>query len=112
MKTIPVDANRIQVLVVGEPRARMKEDQAVLDRDTGRPVWNIGVAVIFEGRAETIQLSVPEGGFPKELGIGAFIIAEGVTAFHWENDRGWGVGLRANSVKVVGGSAGLKSVAA
>jgi hypothetical protein len=90
----------------------MKEGQAVLDRETGRPQWNIDVTVISETRAETIQLGVPEGGFPKDLGIGAFIIAEGMTAFHWEKPGRWGVFLRAKSVKVAGGSAAVKGVAA
>ena len=112
MKVIPVDANRLKLLVVGEPSPQMKDGQAILDRDTGRPQWNIDVTVISETRAETIQLGVPEGGFPKDLGIGAFIIAEGMTAFHWEKPGRWGVFLRAKSVKVAGGSAAVKGVAA
>ena len=115
MKVIPVDSSRLQVLVVGQPQAAVKGNgEVVLDRDTGRPQWNIDVTVIGEARrAETEQLGVPEGGFPKDLGIGAFIVPEGWTVIKWENDKGQkGEFVRAKSVKVVGGAAALKSVAA
>jgi hypothetical protein len=112
VKVIPVDASRLQLVVVGEPTAQYKDGQAVLDRDTGRPRWNIDVTVIGESRAETIQLAVPEGGFPKELGVGAFVTPEAMVAIHWERNGRWGVMLSAKSVKAAGGSAAVKGVAA
>jgi hypothetical protein len=112
VRVIPVDANRLQMVVVGEPTAQLKDGQAVLDRNTGRPRWNIDVTVIAESRAETVQLAVPEGGFPKELGIGAFVIPESMVAIHWEKAGRSGVMLSAKSVKVAGGSGAVKGVAA
>ncbi len=111
MKIIPVDATRIKVLVVGEPTAQMRDGQPVLDRNSNVPLWNIDVTVIGD-RAETVQMSVPEGGFPKGLGIGAMVVPEQMTAVVWEKNGRSGVMVRSKSLKVEGGSAGLKGAAA
>lgn len=112
MRVIPVDTARIKVLVVGEPTAQMRDGKAVLDRETSQPLWNIDVTVIGESRAETVQLSVPEAGFPKGLGIGAIVVPDHMVAVTWEKNGRSGVMVRAKSVKVEGGSAGLKGAAA
>jgi hypothetical protein len=97
---------------VGEPIAQTRDGNAVLDRPTDKPLWNLDVTMIGEGRAETVQLALPEGGFPKDLGIGAVIIPEGMVAVTWEKNGRSGVLVRAKSVKVAGGQAGVKGVAA
>ena len=51
MRVVPVDANRMKVLVVGEPTAQLRDGQAVLDRTTNVPMWNLDVTLIGEGRA-------------------------------------------------------------
>lgn len=112
MRVIPVDVSRLKVLVVGVPTAQMRDGQAVLDRNTSQALWNLDVTVIGEGRAETIQLSLPEGSFPKGLGIGALIVPEQMVAVTWEKNGRSGVMVRARSVKVEGGQGGLKSAAA
>jgi hypothetical protein len=112
MKVIPVDVSRLKVLVVGEPIAQMKAGEAVLDRTSGRPMWNLDVTLIGDGRAETVQLGLPEGGFPKGLGIGALVVPELLVAIPWLKDNRFGVMVRASSLKVEGGAAGLKGVAA
>jgi hypothetical protein len=112
MRVIPVDASRLKVLVVGEPTAQSRDGKPVLDRITNQPLWNLDVTVIGEGRAETVQLALPEGGFPKGLGIGAVIVPEAMVAVTWEKNGRSGVMVRAKSVKVEGGQAGLKAAAA
>lgn len=112
MKVIPVDASRLKVLVVGEPTAQMRDGQAVLDRTTNQALWNLDVTVIGDSRAETVQMTLPEGGFPKGLGIGAVVVPEAMVAVTWEKNGRSGVMVRAKSVKVEGGQAGLKGVAA
>jgi hypothetical protein len=111
MRVIPVDASRLKVLVVGEPTAQIKEEKAVLDRATDQPLFNLDVTVIGEGRAQTVQLALPENGFPKGLGIGAVIVPEAMVAVTWEKNGRSGVMVRAKSVKVEGGQAGLKGAA-
>jgi hypothetical protein len=111
MRVIPVDASRLKVLVVGEPTAQFKEGRAVLDRATDQPLFNLDVTVIGEGRAQTVQLALPENGFPKGLGIGAVIVPEAMVAVTWEKNGRSGVMVRAKSVKVEGGQAGLKGAA-
>jgi hypothetical protein len=100
------------MLAVGEPIAQMRDGQAVLDRNTKKAMWNLDVTVIGEGRAETIQLGLPEGGFPKGLGIGAIVSPEDMVAVTWEKNGRSGVIVRASAVKVQGGQAGLKAAAA
>ena len=111
MRVIPVDANRLKVLVVGEPTAQIKDGKAVLDRTTEQPLFNLDVTVIGEGRAQTVQLALPENGFPKGLGIGAVVVPEAMVAVTWEKNGRSGVMVRAKSVKVEGGQAGLKGAA-
>jgi hypothetical protein len=112
MRVIPVDASRLKVLVVGEPTAQVRDGVAVLDRASSQPLWNVDVTVIGEGRAETVQLALPENGFPKGLGIGAMVIPEGMVAVTWDKNGRSGVIVRARSVKVEGGAAGVKGAAA
>jgi hypothetical protein len=90
----------------------LKEGRPVLDRMTGRPMWNVGVALIADGRADVADLSLPEGGFPMELGLGGLIVPELMVAIPWVKPDRNGVMVRANSVKVEGGRAGVKGAAA
>lgn len=76
MRVIPVDDRRIKVLVVGEPTAQERDGQPMLDRNTKQPLWSLDVTIIGTSRAETIQLTLPEGGFPKNIGVGAVIVPE------------------------------------
>jgi hypothetical protein len=112
MRVIPVDASKLTVLVVGEPTAQVRDGEPVVDRNTKRPLWNLDVTVIGDSRAETVQLSLPEGGFPKELGIGAVVIPEEMVAVTWQKEGRSGVMVRAKSVKVDGGRAAAKGAAA
>lgn len=111
MRVIPVDASRLKMLVVGEPIAQMRDGQTVLDRETNQALWNLDVTVIGESRAETIQLTLPEGSFPKGLGIGSIVVPEHMVAVTWEKNGRSGVMVRAKSVRVEGGQAGLKGAA-
>jgi hypothetical protein len=70
MRVIPVDANRLKVLVVGEPSPQMRDGQA------------------------------------------AVVIPEGMVAVTWEKNGRSGVMVRATSIKVEGGQAGLRGSAA
>ena len=109
MRVIPVDDRRIKVLVVGEPTVQERDGQPVLDRNTKQALWNLNVTIIGESRAETVQLTLPEGGFPKNIGIGAIVVPEEMVAVTWEKNGRSGVMVRAKSVKVEGGLAGAKA---
>ena len=111
MRVIPVDDRRIKVLVVGEPSEQLRDGQPVLDRNTQKALWNLDVTVIGDSRAETVQLTLPEGGFPKNIGIGAIVIPEEMVAVTWEKNGRSGVMVRAKSVKVEGDLAGTKAAA-
>lgn len=113
MKFTPVDASRVQVVVVGVPKPQMRDGVQQTDRDTGVPMWNIDIAVISDFRVEAFPLGVPEGGFPKELGIGAVVNPEDWVSIEWgENQAKHGTFHKAKSVKVPGGSAAAKGAAA
>jgi len=112
MRVIPVDVSRLKVLVVGEPTQQLRDGVPALDRSTNVALWNLDVTVIGEGRAQTVQLSLPEGGFPKGLGIGSMVIPENMVAITWEKNGRSGVMVRAKSIKVEGGQAELKGATA
>ena len=76
-----------KVLVVGEPTAQERDGKPMLDRNTKQPHWSLDVTIIGTSRAETIQLTLPEGGFPKNIGIGAVIVPEEMVAVTWEKSR-------------------------
>ncbi|MBO0729264.1 MAG: hypothetical protein J2P57_08385 [Acidimicrobiaceae bacterium] len=112
---IPIDTSGLQFLVVGEPTPQFNKDGTPrLDRETGRPLWSIPVTLITEDGAETIRLSIPEGGFPKELRPATFIDpARPVIILYGEKvGRSAGHIWGARSVKVTGGLAGVKAAAA
>lgn len=112
---VPIDVSKLQMLVVGEPTQQFdKEGRLRLDRETGRPLWGIDVVLITEGGVDTARLSVPEGGFPKELPKATFILPDGLVLILYAEkvDRSAGHIWAARSVKVAGGLAGLKATAA
>lgn len=112
MRMIPVDVSRLKFVVVGEPAAQMRDSVAAFDRNGQEPLWNLDLTVIGEGRAETVQFSLPEGGFPKDLGVGAMNVPEEMVAVTWEKNGRSGVMVRTKSRKVEGGSAGVRGVTA
>ena len=118
MRVIPVDSHRLRVLVVNEPQPQhSKNGEPVKDR-AGQVMWQVDVALMVvddkgeAGRVEAIQLALPENGFPKGLGMGTLIVPENMVAIAWSKDGRSGVMVRADSVKVVGGQAGVKQAAA
>jgi hypothetical protein len=110
-KFIPVDVRKLRFLIVGEPRAQMRDGEQVVDLETKIPMFNIDMTIIGENRAETMQVGVPENGFPKGMGIGTMVIPDDLLGIRWENDKTNGIMLRARSVKVDGGQAGMKATA-
>jgi hypothetical protein len=118
MRVIPVDSHRLRVLVVKEPQPQhSKTGEPVKDR-AGVVMWQVDVALMViddkgeTGRVEAVQLALPENGFPKGLGMGTLVIPENMVAISWAKDGRSGVMVRADSVKVVGGQAGVKQAAA
>jgi hypothetical protein len=117
MRVIPVDSQRLRVLVVKEPQPqRSKTGEPVKDR-SGVVMWQVDVALMVvddkgeAGRVEAVQLALPENGFPKGLGMGTLVIPENMVAISWSKDGRSGVMVRADSVKVSGGQAGVKQAA-
>jgi hypothetical protein len=119
MRVIPVDSHRLRVLVVKEPQAqRTRDGGPVLDRVTSQTMWQVDVALMVvddkgeAGRVEAVQLALPENGFPKGLGMGTVVVPENMVAISWSKDGRSGIMVRADSVKIVGGQAGVKQAAA
>jgi hypothetical protein len=110
---IPVDISKIRAVVVGDPTAQIRDGAPVLDRTTGQPIWKIPATMMGDFRAFTVDLGVPEGGFPKTLGAGAFLGFNSLIVVTFDRkEGGLGVTWRDKSVKIEGGSAGVKGVAA
>jgi hypothetical protein len=112
VKNIPVDTSKLKFLTVGVPKPQMRDGKQAIDRETGRPIWNIPVAAMGDGRAETTEIAVIEGNFPQDLPVAVFVDPAEMTSFHWEKGGRSGVADRAKSMKVVGGSAAVKAAAA
>ncbi|WP_329138623.1 hypothetical protein OG552_31190 [Streptomyces sp. NBC_01476] len=55
------------------------------DKDTGAPLVVADVMVVLDGRAEMLQVTVPETGITKGIKPGATITFTALTASAWEN---------------------------
>jgi hypothetical protein len=118
MRIIPVDSQRLRVLVVNEPQPQhSKTGEPVRDRD-GQVMWQVDVALMVvndkgeAGRVEAVQMALPETGFPKGLGMGTLVVPENMVAISWSKDGRSGIMVRADAVKVVAGQASMKQAAA
>jgi hypothetical protein len=118
MRVIPVDSCRLRVLVVKEPQPQhSRTGEPVTDR-AGVVMWQVDVALMVvddngeTGRVEAVQLALPENGFPKGLGMGTLVVPGNMVAISWAKGDRSGIMVRADSVKVLGGQAGVKQAAA
>lgn len=89
------------MICVIEPKPQVKNRETgeiATDRDTGATLFNVDLTFIADGRAETIQVSVPEPGLPKGLKMGDVVMATGMSAFLWEKNGRHGTMFRAQAL--------------
>jgi hypothetical protein len=96
------------MLVVGKPRPQIKDrttGELKTDEATKSVVHNLDVTVMVEDRAETVAVSIPEVGIPKDLAVGTMVVPEQMTAICWEKPNRHGVMVTVRAVKPIAASA-------
>lgn len=101
LRAIPVDTGRFYSLLcvsAPEPRAEYGTGDAKIDRDSGKPLYIVGVLAKIRGdrRAYVLDVSVP--GEPGGFGEGFPVVLHNLTATPWNTDTGNGVSYRADSI--------------
>jgi hypothetical protein len=87
MRSLPIDTTAMHAML-GTLRPKVKDfatGEIATDKDTGAPLVVADVMVVLDGRAEMLQVTVPETGITKGIKPGATITFTALTASAWEN---------------------------
>jgi hypothetical protein len=101
VKRIPVRTEDSTVICVVPPKPQIKNFQTgevYLDRESGAPMLGLTVTFILEGRAESLEMSVPQPGVPEGLKMGDVVIPTGMSAYLWEKNGKHGVMFSAKAL--------------
>jgi hypothetical protein len=105
---LPIDAGRLQFLVVGEAEpvrkfeeGKPREAWAPRVDDNGELLWRVQLVAFGDGGADILRVVVP--GDPG-VGEGELVRVEGMTAQAWEMEGRTGMSYRATAIRAVQGS--------
>ncbi|MEV6651753.1 hypothetical protein [Streptomyces sp. NPDC051219] len=101
MRQIPVDTAAMTVMLIQTPEPKVKNRETgeiAVDKQSGKTLFNVNVAVIVDGRPDALTIVVAEDGIQPDLFPGAPVALPGLVARPWENDFGHGISYRATAV--------------
>ncbi|MBC9716847.1 hypothetical protein H9Y04_30365 [Streptomyces sp. TRM66268-LWL] len=101
MRQIPVDTSEMTVMLIQVPEEKVKNretGEVATDRQSGKTLFNVNVAVIVDGRPDALTVVVAEDGIQPDLVPGMPVEFPGLVARPWENDFGHGISYRAIAV--------------
>ncbi|WP_327324180.1 MULTISPECIES: hypothetical protein [unclassified Streptomyces] len=101
MRQIPVDTAVMTVMLIQAPEPKIKNretGEVATDRQSGKTLFNVNVAVIVDGRPDALTIVVAEDGVQPDLFPGVPVALPGLVARPWENDFGHGISYRATAV--------------
>lgn len=101
LRAIPVDTSRFYSLLcvsAPEPRAEYGTGDAKMDRETGQPLYIVGVLAKKPGDRKAYILDVSVPGEPSGIGEGFPVVLYNLTATPWNTDTGNGVSYRADAI--------------
>ncbi|WP_034094166.1 SCO3933 family regulatory protein [Streptacidiphilus albus] len=87
MRSLPIDTSAMHAML-GTLRPKVKDfatGEIATDKETGTPLVVVEVMVVMDGRAEMLQVTVPETGVTKGIKPGATVAFTALTASAWEN---------------------------
>lgn len=104
MLVLPIDGGRGLLVLAGvTPQFKDKENGvAATDRATGAPLVEVPLALTVEGGTpQVLRVSVPQPSVPKDLAVGQWVKATGLTLVAGEkNGRPWQI-FRASALTAV-----------
>ncbi|MDI3408851.1 hypothetical protein [Streptomyces cavernicola] len=87
MPRIPYRLSSLAMAVVGtapSPRMADRENGVIAtDWETGAEFWQLTVMIIDEGRAESMQIQVPNTGLPQGMTVGSTVRLTNLVASPW-----------------------------
>ncbi|MXM69176.1 hypothetical protein GR925_38755 [Streptomyces sp. HUCO-GS316] len=101
MRQIPVDTAAMTVMLIQAPEKKVKNRETgeiAVDKQSGKVLYNVNVAVIVDGRPDAVTIVVAEDGIQPDLVPGMPVALPGLVARPWENDFGHGISYRATAV--------------
>jgi hypothetical protein len=101
MRQIPVDTSAMTVMLIQAPEKKVKNRETgeiAVDKQSGRVLYNVNIAVIVDGRPDAVTVVVAEDGIQPDLMPGLPVELPGLMARPWENDFGHGISYRAIAV--------------
>jgi len=113
MQRIPVDLSRCLVQCTEVPAAKVRDGRPVVDRDSGLPLFMVGVCVIQQRASDVVRVTVV--GEPAGLVPGAAVVVRGLVAQPWEREdersgrKSHGIAFRAESIIPAAPAAGGKA---
>lgn len=101
LRTIPIDTSKLSLWLCAsapEVRADPTTGEVRTDRDSGKPLYLVGVLVKVAGERRAYVLDVQVPGEPSGLAEGEAVTVAGLEAAPWERDGRSGVTYRASSI--------------
>jgi len=102
MQRIPVDLSRCLVQCTELPAAKVRDGRPMAERDSGAPLFVVGVCVIQERTSDVVKVTVV--GEPRGLTPGGPVVVRGLVASPWEREdertgrKSHGIAFRAESI--------------
>ncbi|GAA2105211.1 hypothetical protein GCM10009759_42100 [Kitasatospora saccharophila] len=88
--------------------------QVATDRESGATLYTVQLLETYEGKAQLIKVTVPEGGVDTSLTVGAVVRPVGLIASPWANvfngQISQGVAYRAQALDLASAAAAPKAV--
>ncbi|MBT2390140.1 hypothetical protein J7E87_12050 [Streptomyces sp. ISL-1] len=101
MRKIPVKTEAMTVMLIQAPEPKVKNRETgeiAKDKQSGKVLYNVNVAVIVDGRPDAETVVVAEDGIQPDLFPGSPVALPGLVATPWENEYGHGISYRATAV--------------
>lgn len=97
---LPIDTSKFTGIFCAVPPAlrlaNRETGQPRIDRDTGLPLYQVGVCLMAGTQAEVINVSV--AGEPNGLAQGVPVLLRDLAAVPWENEGRHGIAFRASTI--------------
>ena len=102
LRSHPLDMSKmlkIRCTSVPEVRTVFGTGEIQMDKDSGQPVYTVGVKIRVEGETKADIIDVQVTGEPVGIDEDDPLIIEGLAARYWEREGRGGVTYRADSIR-------------
>ncbi|MER5466143.1 hypothetical protein ABT010_36970 [Streptomyces sp. NPDC002668] len=101
MRKMPLKTEVMTLMLIQVPEKKVRNretGEVAVDKQSGRVLYNVNVAVIVDGRPDAETVVVAEDGIQPDLFPGMTVALPGLVATPWDNEYGHGISYRATAV--------------